>query len=191
MNLFCVGLLALSATLVFARGTDTPPDLAQALQVKELIARAANSDNGAIFELGRRREKSAMALLRKISKGSEATTAARVALAKMGDAESLNYFIVGLSSSNGQVKAESIYILGEIGDRKAVKHLAPFLLEGCFPTPHRGVPFPMAASMALQKILPDVAVGLKQQYPGYKRSRSEQWRGWWNEHRGEFTDAAR
>ena len=113
---------------------------------------------------------------------------AKVALARMGDQRQLDDFIVGLSSSNLAWAEDCVDYLGEIGDTRAVKHLAPFLYRHDYVPNPGGFPIPlsMRAALSLALILPNVEAEYEKSHPRYQVMNEDDWRKWWEKNKKRF-----
>jgi len=113
---------------------------------------------------------------------------AKAALAKLGNKEYLDEFIVLLSTSDKYVKYESIQVLGYIGDTRAISHLGPLLYDTTSPPPLGHLDFDsyaMATAAALDHILPSVSAEL-QKSAGKKRVFQKEWVVWWESNKGSY-----
>jgi hypothetical protein len=180
MTLLCLELAIFSSLALAERHThfENSP-------LAEIVAAATEYNPVAIIELGLRREKSSMALLRQIAQEpdipepaakrsasykdrlvsrkleghNKSHHEARIALARMGDEKYFKDFIGGLSSPDPSKRAEAIWDLTDIGDKRAVKFLIPLLDDDGTPPASGEVlrpPIRFFVEDALEKILPDV-----------------------------------
>ena len=181
-------VLALLGSVSFARG---PAPLGHTIQ--ELLEGARRRDPKAIQSLGQIREEKARFLLREIAdepdiptnmgNGTEAERTnsahryAKVALARMGEKKHLDYFISGLSSENSARRKSFIKHLGEIQDKRAVKHLIPILDDAGSAG---------AAEWALTAILPAIASGFIEKRGGKGQNSPLDWKRWWQDHGNDY-----
>lgn len=199
-------------------------------EAKDLIKAAGKYDANAVTELGRRRERSAIELLKRIAEEADVPEPpaqaylpvdkmleahrlefrnlshldAKIALARMGEGNYFDEFVVGLSSSNVDWREKCIKYLGEIGDKRAVQYIIPLLDDPAtgprppvphFSTPHHHIDrvFPLPVALVAQdylvRQLPDVAAQLDQEYHakgGKGGAHILAWKDWWSKHHGEY-----
>ena len=181
------------------------------LSLDELHNRAKERQPGALMELALRKDRTAIPLLRELARAKpskeeiaaarnrkalfwgyqKTRTRAKIALARMNDEPSFQEFIVGLSTTNGEWKADCIEALGYIGDSRAVKHLGPLLFDDTGPdlgSIHEiSLSFGNQAGRALSKILPDEFAVMKKQNPDFHEIKQEEfWRKWWLKNRDKY-----
>lgn len=184
-----------------------------------LLAAAANGNHDAIRELGFRGDPAAIPTLREIAEASETadirsksnphvkgwegisekrrkwkldlvSLESRIALARLGDNESLDIFIRGLSSKDGAEVVRSISSLGEIGNKSVTKHLIKFL-HSRDPNVHAlskraiskvgGVSISDYSRQALASIWPAVDERIYEQAKATNADPYELWLKWWDD----------
>ena len=127
-----------------------------------------------------------------IAQRSFARHTARLALAKLGDKKYLKEFADDLKSPNDMKVAGAISSLGSIKDRRAVKHLIPFLDKDVVPKFKPGKRGPAAfselAEQALESILPEVREEFRKQNPGRRFYFKEEWKAWWAKNKDNYKE---
>jgi HEAT repeat protein len=180
----------------------------------ELISQVARHNSYAIMELGRRRERSAAPVLRSIASEHDVDylphpkkqsqiaewrmdslvkyhinvshREARISLARLGEKQYLDEFIVGLSSSNLDWRANCIEILGRIGDKRAVPYLIPILDDNRMQHAGQSISYANAAVGSLIDILPDVEKKLAQQHVLKADISPNDWKEWWSKNHSSY-----
>jgi HEAT repeat protein len=137
---------------------------------------------------------------------NKARMEAKISLARLGVKKYFDEFVTGLSSSNVTWQADCIDHLGEIGDKRAIESLIPFLNEKEYPpianitisSPHPGAHRYAVATLsvssnalaALAKLLPDEYANLGAKRPTHRITPGE-WRTWLNQHRDHLKDLSK
>jgi len=122
-----------------------------------------------------------------------ASTAAKMALTRLGADDYITEFEVGLSTTNGPWRARCIQALGYIGDKRAVKYLVPLLSDDTAPSRDefgRGyMSYSFEASEALRHILPDEWQKMIEDLRSGASSDSDfasKWKKWWQQNEAAY-----
>jgi len=188
----------------------------RSMKSADLLVKSRQHSVKAIRELGMRKDKSAIGVLKnlasepdveiQISTGYIRSTErreirkkemrrssrmeARIALARIGETGYLEEFIIGLSSSNLNWKSECIRRLAEIGDKRAVAHLIPILDDDSAPPSeafgHDKMVFSFQAALGLKVLLPDVHAGFVVKHNGRGKLFRDDWKNWWSLNKDKF-----
>lgn len=116
--------------------------------------------------------------------------AAMKAAARLGDKNAFDYFVLGLSTSNGKFRIECMETLIYIGDRAAIKNLAPIIDDDGVPyksdSHYKPPHFSDVAMSAIRKLMPanEVPEALRGDYV------AAEWRialkQWWKKNKSKY-----
>jgi HEAT repeat protein len=186
-SLLAMFLLASHGVAVAARPYENAPR-------DQVIREAENLRWAAISELGLRRDKEAIPLLRKIADNPENTEPTRfraqLSLAQLDQLQEFQNFTMGLSSTNPDEKMNAIRILGDIGTNRAVRELVKVLDDPGAPPRRKGhvqrPSYAMSAVDSLTKALPSVWAQFLKESNGKGVVPIPRWKAWWEEHSNDY-----
>jgi len=110
---------------------------------------------------------------------------AKIALARMSVKPYFDDFISDLSSPDKVRRYGSIRALGEIKDKRAVKHLVAILDDDSNPAP-RTTSFASRAAGSLGEILPAAWAQIKAQSGKTYYFPEKDWKAWWVKNKSDF-----
>lgn len=173
------------------------PEIAMPI-LKEIIARPIPTEQEALttLQISSDSLSANKAIRRFIFSAERARYDAKVSLARLGDPETRDEFIVGLSSSNKIYRIECMNAIREAQDQRAVKILMKILDEtDIYDEKPNLQPSPPlmataknqreSAAYTLSEILPDVYSSFRES-DTYSLATQAKWKDWWKNNKKKF-----